>query len=382
MDQDRGRPGTRGFPEVLRILVLALALALILLTLPYVGRLRAALGDEGVRLPLFILFTTAGLGFLAIHLRLFRGQPARWFGLGLFLLLFGLVFVLLKGPNPVVGLVEKVHLLEYSVLAVLFWRAFHRRLPGPQIYVHGLLFTMLAGLLDEYVQHLLPLRVGEIRDVWINLVAGGLGLLYVALVIRPRSDNNPPVGVAWRNILVGTAIFLLALGGFIHQVQLGYLIVDRKAGVSFKSRFDRDGLGKQNRIHRLHWRETGARFNPEETVAGYRTWAVEDFFLTEALRHIGARNHHLDAERPVMAAMEQKILLRHYPAVMKALHPRLPDEVQSRLRTQPGLTPEAPLPSTEMNQLFTWISLSGLWSVILSATLLCLTGALLLHRRN
>ncbi len=382
MEPDHGRPAARGIPEELRIAVLVLALALILLTLPYVGRLRAALGDEGVQLPLFILFAAAVLGFLAVHLRLFRGQPSRWLRLGLFLLLFGLVFVLLKGPNPVVGLVEKVHLLEYSLLAVLFWWAFHRRLPGPQIYVHGLLFTVLAGLLDEYVQHLLPLRVGEIRDVWINLLAGALGLLYVALVIRPGQGINPPAARVWRNILLGSAVFLLALGGFLQQVQLGHLIVDRKAGVAFKTRFDRNGLGRQNRIHRLRWQETGARFNPEETVAGYGAWAVEDFFITEALRHIGARNHHLDAGRPVMAAAEQKILLRHFPAVMKVLDPRLPGDVQARLTAQGGFDSAAPVRSTEMNQLFTGISGAALWSFTLCAVFLCLIGARLLHGKG
>jgi hypothetical protein len=213
-------------------------------------------------------------------------------------------------------------------------------------------------------------------------VAGALGLLYVALVIRPPRGNRPPAGLAWRNILVGAAILLPVLGGFLHQVQLGHLIVDRTAGVAFKSRFDRDGLGEQNRAHRLRWKETGARFNPEETVAGYGTWALEDFFITEALRHIGARNHHLDAERPRMAAVEQLILRRHYPAVLRALHPRLPEEVRARLRAQPGLTAQAPIRSTEMNQLITWISVPGLWLVIITAMALCLGGALLLQRRR
>ncbi len=382
MEQDHGKPGARAIPEALRILVLVLALALILFTLPYVGRLRAALGDECVRLPLFVLFAVTALGFLGFHVQLLRRRPSRWIGLALFLLLFGVVFVLLKGPNPLVGLVEKVHLLEYSLLGVLFWWAFHRRLAGPQIYVHGLLFTVLAGLLDEYVQHLLPLRVGEIRDVWINLVAGALGLLYVALVIRPCHQQRPAPAVVRRNILLGSALFLLALGGFVQQVQLGHLIVDRTTGVAFKSRFSESGLKKQNRIHRQKWESSGTHFNPEETVASYKTWVVEDFFITEALRHIGARNHHMDAERPVMAAMEQRILLRHFPAVMHALDPRLPKAVRIRLRTQPGLTPEAPMQSTEMNQLLTWITPAVLWTILGAAMACCMGGAWLLPRRS
>lgn len=381
MGPGRGIPGSRGIPESVRILILILALVLILLTLPYVGQLRAALGDEGVRLPLFILFAAAGLGFFVFHIRLLRHRPSRWIGLAVFLLLFSLVFVLLKGPNPVVGLVEKVHLLEYSLLGVLFWWAFHRRLPGPQIYFHGLLFTVCAGLLDEYVQHILPLRVGEIRDVWINLLAGALGLLYVALVIRPGPGRRPPPAQAWRNILLGSAVLLLVLGGFVHQVQLGYTIVVPSFNISFNSRFSQAGLEEQNRIHGLEWEETGTGFNPEATVAGYKIWAVEDFFITEALRHIGARNHHIDAERPIMAAMEQRILIRHFPAVMKALHPRLPREIRLRLRTQRGFNPKARISSTEMTHLFTWITVRGLWSAISLAIILCLAGALLLHRR-
>jgi len=366
----------------LRIAILIGALALIILTLPYVGKVRASLGDEGVRLPLFVLFALCGVGFLLFHLRLLRGQPARWVGLAVFLVLFGAVFVLLKGPNPAVGLVEKVHLLEYSLLAVLFWWAFHERLPGPQIYVHGLLFTLVAGLLDEYVQHLLPIRVGEIRDVWINVLAGGLGLLYVALVIRPRPGRPVPAVRVWRNILLGTALFLPIFGLFIHQVQLGYRVVDREAGVAFVSRFTPERLREENRLHGERWAAAGERFNPEETVAGYRTWAVEDFYITEALRHIGARNHHLDAERPVMAAMEQRVLLRHYPAVMRALDPRLPAEVRRRLRRQPGLTAEAPVVSTEGRHLVAWVTPSALWCTVLAAAGLCLVGAATLGRRS
>jgi VanZ family protein len=359
----------------LRIAVLFGALALIILTLPYVGKVRSALGDEGVRLPLFILFGLCAAGFLLFHVRLLRGKPARWIGLAVFVVLFGAVFVMLKGPNPAVGLVEKVHLFQYSLLAVLFWWAFHRRFPGPQIYAHGLLFTLAAGLLDEYVQHLLPIRVGEIRDVWINFLAGGLGLLYVALVVRPGPGRPVPAARAWCNILIGLALFLPLLGVFVHQVQIGYRIVDREAGVAFITRFTPERLPEENRIHGEQWASSGEPFNPEETVAGFRTWAIEDFYITEALRHIGARNHHLDAGRPVMAAMEQKILLRHYPAVMRALSPRLPAEVRRQLRRQPGLTAEAPVESTEGRHLFTWIAPGTLWTAILVAAGLFLAGA-------
>jgi len=375
-------PGGRGVPGPVRDLVLFCTVALILLTLPYVGRLRSVLGDEGVRLPLIILFAVAGAGFILFHIRLLRNRPGRWIGLGLFLAVFAAVFVLLRGPNPVVGLVEKVHLLQYSMLAVLFWWAANRRFPGYQVYVLALLFTVLAGLLDEYVQHLLPIRVGEVRDVWINFVAGTLGLLYVALVLRPRAGAAVPHAVAWRNILVGAAVFLLALGGFIHQVHLGHRIEDPDFGFSFNSRFSREELRERDLAHGREWQRRGERFNPEETVAGYPAWALEDFYITEALRHIGARNHHLDAERDVMAAMEQRILIRYFPAVLKALDPRLSREVRAQLRAWGGANPQHGLGSTEMTYLYTGITARGLWALVVSLVAACLGGALVLHRRG
>lgn len=381
MAGDGNPPAGRGVPGPLRALVLFGTIALILLTLPYVGRLRSALGDEGVRLPLIILFAAAGAGFILFHVRLLRGRSGRWLGLAAFLAAFITVFVLLRGPNPAVGLMEKVHLLQYSLVAVLFWWAAQRLLPGFQVYVLALLFTVLTGLLDEYVQHLLPIRVGEVRDVWINVVAGALGLLYVALVLRPRAGAPVVRSASWRTILAGTALFLLALGGFIHQVHLGHVITDREFGFSFNSRFTRDELREQDRAHGRQWRQSGERFNPEATVAGYPAWALEDFYITEVLRHIGARNHHLDAEREVMAAMEQRILIRYFPAVLRALEPRLPREVRARLRAWRGADPRHGLRSTEMAHLYTGISARGLWATVLSLVAACLLGALLLQRR-
>ncbi|UCD56953.1 MAG: VanZ family protein, partial [Candidatus Hydrogenedentota bacterium] len=85
---------------------------------------------------------------------------------------------------------ERLHLMEYGLLAYLLYKALRFDLPRAKAYLLGFLISSAFGFFDEVIQHILPNRVFEVRDVMTNLIASALGLLVVAVLLRAKS---PPI---------------------------------------------------------------------------------------------------------------------------------------------------------------------------------------------
>ena len=66
---------------------------------------------------------------------------------------------------------ERVHFLQYGVLALLIRRALAWHFPPKTQYLGAIALATLAGWLDEVVQGYLPTRFYDTRDVAINGVA-------------------------------------------------------------------------------------------------------------------------------------------------------------------------------------------------------------------
>lgn len=65
---------------------------------------------------------------------------------------------------------ERIHFIQYGILGFFVFEASNRRI------VFTLLFVFSAGAIDEIIQHFLPNRVGDLRDVAMNAMGGALGL--------------------------------------------------------------------------------------------------------------------------------------------------------------------------------------------------------------
>ena len=166
-------------------------LGLVYITLPFlppvVDRVKAVFGPGSL-----LYFTGASTAMVtgATLFYLFRqvspGEFRRKF-LPLYLAA-GLIFLLLWN-NPV----EQVHILEYGILGYLGYRASGYREGSDSrgsLYI-WLAVILAAGLVDEIIQHFLPNRVFDPRDVAVNALCGSLGAIIGYRLDSIRNVSSP-----------------------------------------------------------------------------------------------------------------------------------------------------------------------------------------------
>ena len=276
--------------------------ALVLGAGPFLGKLRDLLLDlfpERFVQALASGFALAVAALLLTAARRIRERRRwRWAGLALAALLVGAQVLLFATGNASVDAVERVHLLLYGFLAVLWYRALAPAAGGAAL-PQAFFATALVGLLDEWVQWLVPLRIGDVRDVGLNLGAATTGLV-VAASLWPASPAA--AGGRRRLALLGAAV-LLAFGAFVHCAHLGYEIADEEIG-RFRSYFGLERL--------LELRDERAREWALRPPGPLPLLGVEDFFRTEAGWHVQHRNASLERGDAFHAWKENLILETYY----------------------------------------------------------------------
>jgi hypothetical protein len=152
-------------PRIARI-ALAVSLLVIYATLGVVRPFANWLRDSGwMRVTVGGAFGLSGAFMLWL---IFREPRRRSWRTALTLLCTGAVYaaVILPMESPE----EKIHFIEYGVVALLAYESFRR-------YWVALVFVFAAGWIDEGIQALLPSRYYDLRDVAFNAAAGALALL-------------------------------------------------------------------------------------------------------------------------------------------------------------------------------------------------------------
>lgn len=82
--------------------------------------------------------------------------------------------------------IERIHFIEYGLLAVLVFRALRHHIRDKSIYLCSGFAVFWLGFLDEGIQYILPNRVFELKDVIVNGAAGALGVLLIAFCFQPE----------------------------------------------------------------------------------------------------------------------------------------------------------------------------------------------------
>ena len=309
--------------------------------------------------------------------RIRGGRWPRWLGLGGVCVLLWLQTGFETG-RPNVDVVERIHVFEYGLLAYLLYRGFRagRRSGEPgDLAILGLTMCWLtvAGVLDEGLQWLLPQRIGEIRDVALNVVAGLAGLLFGLSVDSPATWTWRLPRVRGRLLARTAALTVLIVGLFVFAVHLAYEIDDPEIG-RFRSRYTADEL------HRLAAER--AREWAAHPPTGLEIFGFEDYFLSEAAWHVSHRNASYGWNDHYLAWQANRILEKYYDPFLdipsfrgSGIH-RYPPGIRADLekKARPDRhDPKAYLSPVLLERLFPWskpLFLTLLGAVVLGLWLL------------
>jgi VanZ family protein len=76
---------------------------------------------------------------------------------------------------------EKIHIAVYSMFGFLSQMIFEQKLVA--------FFCIIVSGLDELFQHFLVIRVGDWRDVWLNLFSAAFGMFLAFLLFKSSSQQ-------------------------------------------------------------------------------------------------------------------------------------------------------------------------------------------------
>ncbi len=199
-------------------------------------------------------------------------------------------------------MVERVHFIEYGLIALLFYRIWKSAGDSSTVILPALA-GLLVATLEEWFQWFIPNRVGEARDVLLNLAAIACGLLFSVGADPPARLRLRPAGPgAQQRIALGAAVVGLVFATFVATVHVGYPIHDPTAG-TFRSRYPRERLVALSQDRAARWRT-----DPPLTL---RRISREDQYLDEGLWHVRRRNEAW-ADGDYAKAWHENLILEGY----------------------------------------------------------------------
>ena len=122
------------------------------------------------------------IGYLAFIRKDYRISVYVWF----FILSFVYALLIFRQKLPA----EKFHFFEYGLFSYFSHNAVEkndiitRLLKFKNSYLIAFILILIISAIDEFIQHLLPNRVGELSDIFLNITSGILGLMIIGLVLR------------------------------------------------------------------------------------------------------------------------------------------------------------------------------------------------------
>ena len=286
------------------------AAAAVVAAAPFVGQVRGAIQAAlpgSYRALIEVTVAVALVVAVAAALRRIRTQRTARYGALAAALVVGTLYAAVTATgNPAVDAVERFHFVEYGLLTFLFHRAWRHRGDITALLLPALA-CLLTGTFDEWLQWLVPGRVGELRDIVLNLAAIACGLLF-SMAVHPPARLPLRVGPDGRAALAGLATaVIVATAAFVHVVHFGYEIRDSRVGV-FRSRFAADTLAAASADRMTRWREA--------PPAVLRPLSREDQYLAEGLWHLQRRNEQSAANNGWAAWRENIILENYYEPIL------------------------------------------------------------------
>ena len=279
-----------------------------------------------------------------------------------------MVYALLASPDPRSRVVEAAHFVQYGTLALLAFFSLQGLSPVAR-WAQALLFVVAVGLVDELIQWALATRFAEIRDVAVNAAAGVFGLLFAGFVLRKGASGEGkhflPTRGEFRMLAVSAALVLPVVAAFMYFVHLGYSI--RWDKVEFVSRYRAAELDRTGEERRARWSTLSADERADLLRPAENFWGIEDFYVTEARRHIQARNHAAETGDTHAASGENRIVERWYTPYLELARARrldLPKDLERVYR------------SNVLSHLWPWLGSRSVWGAFIAAEMVLVGLAL------
>lgn len=158
------------------------------LSLPFVPKIWEGLNSffKGRIIPfLYTIYFLVGSGIFIYILSAKKG-PLNYF---LYFMQVGVFFMIL---NFLKIPAEKIHLAEYSILAILLYNSlkFDFLRFDKRLYQCSVFFCFSVGTIDEIIQAFLPNRYFDWRDIFINTLSGIISLSIIRFNILRKKDNS------------------------------------------------------------------------------------------------------------------------------------------------------------------------------------------------
>jgi VanZ family protein len=208
---------------------------------------------------------------------------------------------------PEVDAVERVHFVEYGLITLLFYRVWRPR-GDASMFVLPMLAGIAVGTLEEWLQWFIPGRVGDMRDVFLNVAAIVCGLLFSVGVDPPDAGAFELRPGSLRRIGVIAGAVTLLFASFVYSVHLGVETSDAEAGM-FRSRYDASTLLTIGRDRLAFWKDHPPIERPHSR-------SREDQYMSEGLLHVQERNRRWEAGDIRAAWSENLILEKYYAPVL------------------------------------------------------------------
>ena len=339
-------------------LALAIVVAVaVVVSAPFVGELRAWMRTQFpgnfVRIVAVVGGALLVVALAAAALRIRDRRLSRYGRIALALAIATGYSLFNAGTNVESNAVERFHFLEYGLITFLFYRAW-RPLGDLSTLALPVLAGLIVGAAEEWLQWFIPNRVGELRDIFLNLVAIGCGLLFSTAVLPPDPFVARLPRASRPRVYRMAAATVLVLAAFIHTVHLGYEVRDPEVG-TFTSRYDRDTLLALQAAKAEEWRT-----NPPPLVI--RRVSREDQYFSEGIEHVMERNERWAAGEFAVAWRENLILEKYFVPVLdtptyagKAGHRWPPEQRTDAEARAAAAAPATAFVSTAYpNRLFFW----------------------------
>ena len=344
--------------RILYWLLAALWTAIIYLTLPYAPVWRDWLTDKfsGYFIPITVLVLLL-LVLVFTLIRMIRSRSS----LQDYIFFAILIAAYWYSLSRIEILIEQVHFLEYGLLAYLVILALRvdRRDPGGYL-IAGLLVALI-GIGDEYIQGLLPNRVGEMRDIYLNALSGLLALCWFRLCIKPTETrpNSYSTSLAAMPIV---GIIALSIGIFNSRIsEFGYYLEDPNIG-GFYTRQPLDEIGRVF--------PQSDYFRSEISPKLYRTsysellHIVENPLHGEVLVHIFRRDKHLQRENYIVAHWENQILEKYFYGYFQGSEHQWDSAKQAEIKSLAAEQLDEPYVSPVSEHIITSFSSAEQWVII------------------